>query len=105
MLIMQQWQDAIKLYEELISLYNPEEEFYNNAAIACIKTGNYEEALNKLSKTLQLNPSNIDALFNRSKLYKNLGNTQKANEDLENMKKILRAKKSLTEEEKQLLKI
>jgi tetratricopeptide (TPR) repeat protein len=103
MLMMEQWHNAIELYDELIRLYDPEEEFYNNAAIASIKTGNYEEALNKFSNTLKLNPSNIDALYNRSKLYNMLGNTQKAHIDQENMKKILRAKKSLTEDEKRLL--
>lgn len=105
MLVMQQWHDAINLYEELLRLYNPEEEFYNNSAIAYINTGNYEEALNSFSNTLKLNPSNIDALFNRSKLYKTLGNTQKADKDLDTMKQILRAKKNLTKDEKQLLNL
>jgi tetratricopeptide (TPR) repeat protein len=104
MLIMQQWLDAIKLYEELLNNYTPEEEFYNNAAIAFINTGNYEEALNRFSHTLELNHFNIDALYNRAKLYKTLGNMQKANNDLDNMKEILRTKKSLTADEKQLLK-
>lgn len=104
MLIMQQWKDAIKLYEELIYIYTPEEEFYNNVAIAYIKTGNYEEAVNQFSNTIELNPSNIDALYNRAKLNKMLGDTQSANKDLDNMKQILKTKKSLTEDEKQLLK-
>lgn len=105
MLVMQQWHDAIFLYDKLLRLYDPEEEFYNNAAIAYINTGNYEEALNCFSNTLKINPSNIDALYNRSKLFKTLGDIQKANKDTETMKQILRAKKNLTEDEKQLLKI
>jgi len=105
MLIMKQWQDAVYLYEELLRFYDPEEEFYNNTAIAYINTGNYEEALNCFSNTLKLNPSNIDALFNRSKLYKTLGNSQKADMDIETMKQILKTKKDLTEDEKRLLKI
>jgi tetratricopeptide (TPR) repeat protein len=76
MLMMQQWQDAINLYEKLLSHYNPEEEFYNNAAIASIKTGNYEEALNNFNNTLKLNPSDTDALYNRSRLYEILGRPQ-----------------------------
>jgi tetratricopeptide (TPR) repeat protein len=103
MLMMQQWQEAINLYEELLSLYSAEEEFYNNTAIACINTGNYQEALNNFSNTLKLNPLNIDALYNRSKLYKMLGNTQKGDTDLVKMEQILRTKKSLTEDEKRLL--
>ncbi len=97
MLMMQKWQDAILLYQELLSLYNPEEEFYNNTAIAYIETGNYQEALNNFSNTLQLNPSNTDALYNRSRLYRMLGSDQKADKDLDTMKQILKAKESLTE--------
>ena len=103
--MMKQWQEAIFLYEELLRIYDPEEEFYNNAAIAYINTGNYEEALKCFTNTLKLNPSNIDALFNRSKLYKTLGNTQNADKDMETMKQILRVKKNLTEDEKRLLNI
>ena len=105
MLVIQQWQEAINLYEELLRLYNPEEEFYNNTAIAYIKTGSYEEALKSFSNTLKLNPSNIDALYNRSKLYNMLGDTQNADRDIDTMKQILRTKKNLTEDEKRLLKI
>ena len=76
MLMMQQWQDAIVLYEKLLNLYDPEEEFYNNTAIAYIKLGNYEEALNCFNNTLKLNPSNEDALYNRTRLYKMIGSPQ-----------------------------
>jgi len=86
-------------------MYDPEEEFYNNTAIACIKIGTYEEAINNFSSTLRLNPSNIDALYNRSKLYKMLGNTQKARNDFDAMKQLLKEKKNLTTEEKQLLEL
>lgn len=104
MLMMQQWQEAIKLYQELSGIYNPEEEFFNNSAIAYINMGNYPEALNQFNQTLKLNPSNIDALFNRAKLYRILGNTEKATADINKMKQILRNKENLTESEKQLLK-
>ena len=105
MLVTQQWQNAINLYEKLLRLYNPEEEFYNNTAIAFIKTGNYEDALTSFSNTLKLDPSNIDALYNRSKLYKMLGDNQNAQKDLDTMKEILRTKQELTENEKELLKL
>ena len=45
----------------------------------------------------------IDALYNRSKLYRTLGNSQKANKDLETMKEILKEKENLTEDERKLL--
>jgi tetratricopeptide (TPR) repeat protein len=91
---MQKWQNAILLYNELLRHYTPEEEFYNNTAIAYIELGNFEEALNNFSNTLELNPSNVDALYNRSKLYEMLGDTQKAGKDLETMEQILKKKKS-----------
>jgi len=105
MILMQQWQDAVRLYEYLLSIYNPEEEFYNNAAIANIKMGNFESALDHFTNALKLNPSNIDALFNRAKLYEMMGNKEKEKIDIEMMKQVLKSKKNLTESEKQLLKI
>jgi len=93
MLVMQEWQDAINLYEELLRLYNPEEEFYNNIGVAYIETGHYAEALNSFSNTLKLDPSNIDALYNRVKLHKMLGNKDEADEDQETIKQILEKRK------------
>jgi tetratricopeptide (TPR) repeat protein len=67
-LSMQKWLEAIAIYNQLENNYPPEEEFYNNKAIAYIKTGNFSKALDYFNKTLQLNPNNRDALFNRNKL-------------------------------------
>ncbi|MCF8360308.1 MAG: tetratricopeptide repeat protein [Prolixibacteraceae bacterium] len=64
----QKWFEAIAIYNQLENNYPPEEEFYNNKAIAYIKTGNFSKALDYFNKTLQLNPNNRDALFNRNKL-------------------------------------
>ena len=65
---MQLWNDAIVIYDQLESNYPPEEEFYNNKAIAYIQNGNYSKALEYFNKTIELNPNNKDALFNRDKL-------------------------------------
>ncbi|MBN1953276.1 MAG: PD40 domain-containing protein [Bacteroidales bacterium] len=93
MLGLQQWEDAIGLYKVLLDNYPPEEEFYNNAAIAYINAGDYQSALDNFSNTLKINPANTDALYNRSKLYQLLGETQKAEQDMKNMDRILKATK------------
>jgi len=65
---MQLWNDAVSIYDQLEYSYFPEEEFYNNKAIAYIQTGNYSMALEYFNKTIELNPNNKDAIFNRDKL-------------------------------------
>lgn len=69
---MQRWNDAILIYDQLESNYPPEEEFYNNKAIVYIQTGNYSKALEYFDKTLELNPNNKNAHFNRDKLKKEM---------------------------------
>ncbi|MFC2137689.1 tetratricopeptide repeat protein [Bacteroidota bacterium] len=71
---MQHWSDAISIYNQLEANYPPEEEFFNNMAIACIQIGNYSKALKYFDKTIMLNPNNKDAIFNRNKLRKELDN-------------------------------
>jgi tetratricopeptide (TPR) repeat protein len=65
---MQQWHDAILIYDQLENTYPLEEGFCNNMAIAYIQVGNYSKALEYFDKTIKLNPNNKDAIFNRSKL-------------------------------------
>lgn len=103
MIKLKRWPEAIKLYQKLLNDYEQEEEFYNNSAIAYINLGNMEEALSQFKLTLKLNPSNIDALYNQSKLYKMLGDNENASKDVEKIKQVLQSKKNLTESEKQLL--
>jgi len=105
MLITQQWQEAVKLYQQLLKIYVPEEEFYNNKAIAQINMGNLQEALSEFNNVLNLSPTNIDALYNRAKLFKMLGEPHKAAKDIDKIKELLKAKKNLSESEKKLLNI
>jgi tetratricopeptide (TPR) repeat protein len=65
---MQLWNEAILIYDQLERNYPPEEQFFNNKAIVYIQTGNYSKALEYFNKTIELNPNNKDALFNRDKL-------------------------------------
>jgi tetratricopeptide (TPR) repeat protein len=67
-LAMQQWNEAILIYGRLEANYLPEEEFYNNKAIAYIQIGNHQKALEYFDKTVQLNPNNRDAVYNRNRL-------------------------------------
>ncbi|MBN2807129.1 MAG: tetratricopeptide repeat protein [Prolixibacteraceae bacterium] len=64
----QRWNDAIAMYNRLEQHYRPEEGFCNNKAIAYIQLGNVTKALEYFNKTLELNPHNQDALFNKNKL-------------------------------------
>jgi len=69
----QLWADAISIYDQLENNYPPVEEFYNNKAIAYIQTGNYNKALEYFNKTIDLNPNNKDARFNRDRLKAEMG--------------------------------
>ena len=64
----QMWNEAISIYDILESYYRPVEEFLNNKAIAYIQIGNLKKALEYFDKTLEVNPGNKDAQFNRNKL-------------------------------------
>lgn len=64
----QLWDEAISIYNQLEAVYLPNEEFYNNKAIAFIQVGNYAKALEYFDKTIALNPNNKDAVFNRNRL-------------------------------------
>ncbi len=70
----QHWNDAISIYNQLEANYPPEEEVFNNMAIASIQIGNYSKALEYFDKSIMLNPNNKDAIFNRNKLRNEMGN-------------------------------
>jgi tetratricopeptide (TPR) repeat protein len=102
----QQWTDVIASYETLIQNYREEEEFFNNEAIAYLNLGEYDKAMKKLDKTIELNSSNCDALFNRAKLKKMIGNKDEAKIDIQQIIKILVNKKNkgtITTQELELL--
>jgi tetratricopeptide (TPR) repeat protein len=93
-LLQKDWAGAIGLYDQLIQNYPPEEEFYNNQAIAYLNLGDYDNAMIKFNKTIELNPQNCDALYNRSKLYKMMGNEERSKDDLKKIILILNERKS-----------
>ncbi|MCF8360148.1 MAG: tetratricopeptide repeat protein [Prolixibacteraceae bacterium] len=65
---MQLWNEAISLYDRLEENYLPEVEFFNNKAIAFIQIGNYLKALEYFNRTIELDPENKNAVYNRDKL-------------------------------------
>jgi tetratricopeptide (TPR) repeat protein len=93
-LSLKMWEDAIKAYNKLKQNYPDEEEFYNNVAIASLNLGNYNESLDNLNRTVQINSSNCDALYNRSKLNKIMGKNDEAKADIRQIVKILTEKKN-----------
>jgi tetratricopeptide (TPR) repeat protein len=92
-LLQKDWAGAIGLYDQLIQNYPPEEEFYNNQAIAYLNLGDYDNAMVKFNKTIELNQQNCDALYNRSKLYKMMGNEERSKDDLKKIILILNERK------------
>ena len=90
----QQWNAAINSYMILSQNYPQEEEFFNNQAIAYLNMGNNAKAMEELDKTIQLNGENCDALFNRSKLKKMMGNEIGSKDDLSTVIKILTDRKN-----------
>ena len=92
-LLQKDWARAIGYYDQLIQNYPPEEEFYNNQAIAYLNLGDYDNALVKFNKTIELNQQNCDALYNRSKLYKMMGNEERSKDDLKKIILILDERK------------
>jgi tetratricopeptide (TPR) repeat protein len=102
------WNDAIYYYNQLEKYYVPEEEFFNNKAIAYINLGNYDQALLQLNKTIEINPDNFDAKYNRIRLYNLLGNKTQAEIELLNLKTVLQKKQKsgkASDSEKELLLI
>ncbi len=102
----QQWTDVIATYETLIQNYPEEEEFFNNEAIAYLNLNELDMAMKQLDKTVEINPANYDALFNRAKLKKMLGRPEEARLDNLQIIKILKSKKnkgSITSQEMELL--
>lgn len=72
-LMQKQWSEAVNLYNQLERYYLPEEEFFNNRAIARINLGMLEQALSDFERTLQMNPDNEDARINKAKLLQMMG--------------------------------
>jgi tetratricopeptide (TPR) repeat protein len=92
-LLQKDWARAIGYYDQLMHNYPPEEEFYNNQAIAYLNLGDYDNALVKFNKTIELNQQNCDALYNRSKLYRMMGNEERSKDDLKRIILILNERK------------
>jgi tetratricopeptide (TPR) repeat protein len=64
----QKWDEALSIYDKLEANYQLEEGFCNNKAIAFIQKGDFKSALQYFDKTLKINPTNKDAIFNRDRL-------------------------------------
>jgi tetratricopeptide (TPR) repeat protein len=102
-----QWELAISVYDQLIQNYLPEEEFFNNEAIAYLNLGDYDRSLENFNKTIDLNPLNCEAIYNRSKLNKIMGRNKESKNDMNKVIKILNDKKNggiITSDELEWLK-
>ena len=55
---------------------------HNNTAMVCLKLDKYQAALKACSKALEIDPSNVKALFRRAKAYEGIGDFEESARDL-----------------------
>lgn len=74
---------ALEKYTKALSIVDSGEKavLLNNRAAANLKLHRYEEALKDASEVLELNPSDVKALFRRSQAYEALGKVDEAFKD------------------------
>lgn len=82
------FQGAIKLYNEAIQLKPDFSWAYNNRGIVYYNLGKYQQAIADCSKAIELNPKFAEAYQLRSLSYKKLGNIAKANADFVTAKEL-----------------
>ncbi|XP_041976912.1 dnaJ homolog subfamily C member 7 [Aricia agestis] len=107
---MGQWQQALKLYNEALSIDNNNKKvnakLYYNKATVCSKLNQTKEAADACTAALELDENYIKALLRRAKCYTELGEYEEAVKDYEKLNKIDKSKehKHLLHEAKIALK-
>merc|ERR1711924_20929 len=57
-------------------------DLHNNMALCCVKQEDWEGAIDHASKTIELHPQNVKALFRRGVAHAGLNNQENARKDL-----------------------
>ena len=68
----QQYEKAIKLFEQAIKLNPKDDDYYYSMAIACKKANKLEKAADCYKKALNINPDNYNACYNLVVIYRDL---------------------------------
>lgn len=79
---MQQYQDAKRIYDQILNLNPDDPDVLNNRGIIYRQLERYEEALTDLNRSLQIRPSHPSVLVNRGNTYNQLGRHKEALSDL-----------------------
>jgi len=76
------WQDSITLFDHTLKVTDHNWLAYDSRGAAYKDLGNYQQAIEDLSRAIEIKPGYIDAYNNRGIAYKDLGNYSQAIEDL-----------------------
>ena len=74
------YEEALKVHEQLITLYPENFEYKFMKGIVMFECGKYTEALPVFDELLALDPTNRDVLFNKALVLKSLNRQQEAKE-------------------------
>lgn len=81
------WKDSISLFTAAIQA-DPHPVSYNNIAVVYLDRGDYERAIEPLSKAIEMDPRYVKAYINRITAYQKTGRSEEAKADLVHMIKI-----------------
>jgi protein O-mannosyl-transferase len=76
------WQDSITLLDHALIVTDYNWHVYNGRGVAYADLGNYRQAIDDFSRTIEIKPGFADAYKNRGAAYVALGNHRQAIEDL-----------------------
>jgi len=74
----QNYQEAIKSYNQALEIISSEPNIYNQRGNAYYYIENYEQAINDYNQAIELDHEYVSAYFNKGKAYSNLENYQQA---------------------------
>jgi len=76
------WQNSFTLYDHTLTVTDYNWVVYSNRGAAFGGLGNYGQAIEDLSRAIEIKPSHVKAYYNRGVAYNRLGNYRQAIEDL-----------------------
>ncbi len=77
----QNYEEAIKYYDEIIKLAPDFKEAYNNRGFSYAQLGNFDKAVIDFDKVIEIGPADKGAYFNRGLIYTNLEKFEEAISD------------------------
>lgn len=75
------WENEFEVWDHALAYYDNSSKVYYNRGVQYTFQKDFKDALADYSRALELDPDNLDALFNRANAYENLGNVPAAFKD------------------------